>query len=362
MDPFEEFEFKPLTEGLGFHKKAEVPQAGTATPSASTAKRTAAAQPSIAEESGRQKSQSISDLIAALPPSLDLFENEPEQAAPIATSAGTPAKTTSTDYKKSLFGETATQAAKPAAKDTDSRPQIFQPLGRKDYAQQPATPKVAMASAMPAAATETPIKNKSGSMVPPSPTLKSPLSGTSGTVDYSRSFPHLDRKPYTAPVKEKAPAAAAAQPAPRRVTQPFGLKKIATSFSAAILDAMVITGFATIFLVSILLITEVDLVALLSNSRTDISTFMNLGLLYFIVMQLYMLSARGVFGATLGEWAFDMQLGTIDEQRQPAYYGKIMWRQLLMIVTGFVSIPVLSKIFRRDLAAGMGAPQLYVRG
>ena len=23
MDPFDEFEFKPLTEGLGFHKKAE---------------------------------------------------------------------------------------------------------------------------------------------------------------------------------------------------------------------------------------------------------------------------------------------------------------------------------------------------
>jgi len=136
MDPFEEFEFKPLTEGLGFHKKAEKPAAK------------AEAQPSQAQQT--QKSQSISELIASLPPAMDFLDQSgPEEQA---------------------------------------KPQITQPVGRKDYiAPEPVDIKnrTAAATAMP------PLPQRAG--LAPTPTLKSPLNPPAAN-DISRSFPHLDRQ------------------------------------------------------------------------------------------------------------------------------------------------------------------------
>ena len=334
MDPFEEFEFKPLTEGLGFHKKAEKPAAESfkATESFKTTK-------SIAKEEAahpeRERSQSISDLIAALPPSLDFLLGEPEE---------TPAPRAATEP------------------ESEARPQIFQPVGRKEYSKtteagplaakattQATTSSTPTSSNRVAPATSSPVSN-----IAPMPTLKSPL-GAPATNDITRSFPHLEKS------KQQTKAPKAAVEAPKAKATENKLRKVSASFSAAILDGMIAAGFSTIFLVIILLITKIDLVAMLSHASTDMQTHIHLGLLFLSVLTIYMLSARGMFGATLGEWAFDLQIGTKEEQRRPAYLAKIIWRMVLVMITGFITLPLLSKIFRRDLFAMLGAPQLYSR-
>ncbi|RYG58242.1 hypothetical protein EON80_27370, partial [bacterium] len=76
----------------------------------------------------------------------------------------------------------------------------------------------------------------------------------------------------------------------------------------------------------------------------------DLAMLFVAVLQMYMLTARSFFGASLGEWAFDLQVGTDDQQRSAVYPLQVAWRTLLMTFTGFIVLPLLSLVFNRDLA------------
>jgi hypothetical protein len=124
---------------------------------------------------------------------------------------------------------------------------------------------------------------------------------------------------------------------------------------------MAILGLSTIFLVIVLMITRVDLIAMLSHAKTNGSTQFHLAVLFLMVMQLYMLSSRAFFGTSLGEWAFDMRMGTAADFRKAKYPVQVLWRMILVLATGVVVMPILSKLTGRDLFAELGGPQLYRR-
>lgn len=195
VDPFEEFEFKPLTEGLGFHKKAEkvMPKPSSranadaifAKPANESPRASRSASdfggdldddltsPGRAQKTSQKTSQSrtagkskdefvptnfseprsslfssdlslnlgepdksesssgqsISDLIACLPPSLDFIDEQPEKIAPKASALAPPkASLTATSPLKASAGPSLFDK-----EPSGDRPQIFQPLGREDY-------------------------------------------------------------------------------------------------------------------------------------------------------------------------------------------------------------------------------------
>lgn len=337
MDPFEDFEFKPLTEGLGFNKTVEKPKSSesfelnTAAPASSKASAktdssfalsTETENELLGRDSNRTNSKSISDLIASLPPSLDFVSDKEE----------TP------------------------------RPQIFQPFAREEYKSSSASPTMSSTSTisgtlsgvsnpsgptigqvlpMPGSKVSTPLSSPSANAAIPAPT------GFREKLDesYSRAFPQ--------PKVERRKSVI--------VSEQGQLIEVPTHFGASILDGMVVSGMTMILLVCILMITKVNLVGLLSNAQTDVPTQFHLALLFLSVLQLYMLTARSFFGATLGEWAFDLQLGGSYDQSRAIYPILAAWRMLLVTATGVVVIPVLSLIFKRDLASGLTGLQLYRR-
>lgn len=383
MDPFEEFEFKPLTDGLGFHKKAEKLKQDIQLTNLSEEKigRTVPEPPPksmFSQSEGksdleldltapRPASKSISDLIAALPPSLDFLENglatENTAASTTADSGSTYPFLKPRKPKNETKSEARIEVAatKPAA--SESRPQIFQPLGRADYkaptekaasSEKAASPMISTTSqaslkaptpGTPATWSGTNAPLSARANLPPAPTLRSPLK-----PGVRAEEPVVSRTTPTETVEKKALAAASRE-----------MKKASASFAAAILDLMAITGVATIFLVVILMITRIDLVAMLSHAKTDLATMFHLVLLFGAVMHLYMLSTRCFFGASIGEWSFDLQMGTDEEQKRASYPFKVIWRMALVLATGVVLLPLLSKLFGRDLFALLGGPQLYRR-
>lgn len=334
-DPVDEFEFKPLTEGLGFHKKAETATSATrasiplsiqlssSSPADifnrsldgdidSTAPAFALNEEIEAELLGRetskeQHSQSISDLIASLPPSLDFSADKVEEA----------------------LGSTKTMDEEP--------PQIFQPLAREEYkpATTPSMPTMSP-GVLPAPGT------KATASMPASTTGVTGSYRGQGEESYARSFPHLERR------KEI-----------RKSTEIGGLEPVAAHIGAGILDGMVVTGIGTILLVCIMLITQVNLVGLLNNAQTDGPTMFHLALLFVAVFQLYMLTARSFAGASLGEWAFDLQMGSDEDQRRAVYPVQVAWRTIVVTLTGIVVLPFLSLLFRKDLAKHLSGLQLF---
>ncbi len=387
-DPFEEFEFKPLTEGLGFHKKAETlkneiqstlastsasgsslghtlnrstifPETSKAADRAATKSFDSAVGSAAASfgsqapaadilrntpERSRTASQSISDLMASLPPSLDFLDDRHDL----------------TRKTEMPFGQS--NLATPVTPST--RPQIFQPLsqtsgssfGREDYkSSSNISQGPTVGSVLPAPGT------KAGSHVPTAAAFAAPLvaSATTGPslnarAGYSNRMTETFGKAFP-----KSNSTRIGKRAVKQEALAEGLVPVTINFSAALIDAMVVAGVTTILLVCIITITHINLVGMLTNASTDGSTQKNLVLLFFAVLQIYMLVARAFFGATLGEWAFELQLGTNEQSRKLYYPVLVLWRMLFIAITGGLAIPLLSFAFGRDLAKYATGLQLY---
>jgi len=359
----EDFEFKPLTDGLGFHGTAGGSKQDENLKGGASAVTRAPQPPSAAvksesphsplktvsvvagkkdffseSEDSRPISKSISDMIASLPPSLDFIE---EQSAN---------KNSSSEFDANL------------PLPEGSRPQIFQPFAREDF--------------------------KAGtSLLPKGPTVGSALGGRTFTAapsqtstaagasspyrerldeSFARAFPHAERRPGTKPdsrveTRTEAREAKATQKRLRIEREEGGLEAVPSHFGAGFLDAMIVTGVSTILLVAIILITHINLMGLLSNAQTDRPTQLHIALLFVSVMQLYLLTARSFFGASLGEWAFDLQLGTREVQQKTLYPLLVAWRTLIVTMTGIIVLPVISLLIGRDLAGQVTGLQLYRR-
>lgn len=131
------------------------------------------------------------------------------------------------------------------------------------------------------------------------------------------------------------------------------------SISATIFDAIVIFGFANIFMAALLVATEIDVYVILLNGGLDLMTQFSIVLLFFSVMELYMVISRSFFGMSLGEWALDYQVGLPEEQKRTMYPLKLAWRCFVVAITGFILLPLLSKMFKKDITGIFSGIRLY---
>jgi hypothetical protein len=379
----DDFEFKPLTEGLGFHRKAEKPS-GKVEPRAPRFSEDIFASPKkeskestqiyrrnsrdldgislrsdveddfLSREStpafstpsfsaSRSGSKSISDLIASLPPSLspsiDFLNDDESTAAAVAA----------------------------------PRPQIFQPLARAEYkADIKPDFRVNVPSSVPGS-----LPGLSGksllpqkpilpivsqmSKAPTAPALPVPtVAGASSSnspyrerldESFARAFPRLESntEKRTNTFAESRSGAQAIE----------GYAALPLHVGAAVLDTMVVTGMSTFLMVFIVLITHVNLWGLMTNPQTDGSTVAHLVLLFVAVLNIYLLTARSFFSCSLGEWAFDLQVGTDADQKRLIYPLQVAGRTLALTFTGLIVLPILSKLFNRDLLKPITGLQLY---
>ncbi len=405
-----DFDFKPINEGLGFHRKVKPLEAESDSDdmfSFSTLGPGTLQQPKIESNSREQSkgllssgagtsatppnsavsaqvttvakskhnAKSVSDLIAALPPSLDFLLDD-SKASDAATKSGL--------NSSSNFSTTSnTNLAANAAASLRKSPLFSQPSGI-------ATPGAPAAASMAsAAAGDVPPTGKRGFLKMPlgrsdysGPKAKSSAVGASSLDEnvaktFPGVFPHLGSlagKPAVASTKVSAHAAAAkaaamgtlsglggygstvgstatsaAQAAPLEVAVAGEERPLAAHFGSAILDTLVAVALGCVLLALALSITDANLLALLENSQTDQATILSLALLFITGGLLYVLAARSFVGATLGEWSYEIRVGSLAMRTRWFYPVLVMWRGLLVAATGFVVLPTVSLIAGRDV-------------
>jgi len=282
MDPFDEFEFKPLTDGLGFHKKTKSLKDGL-------------------NQSGVVKEELV-DLPASLP--RDMVEE----------------------------GSRTSGSKKPTFEDVLSALE-------KTPLQRATTPTVDLNFTEPLPTAAMPPRKARGGVVE-SPTVQSP-------------FPKADA--YVAKAKEGTRRGAADSP------KRHLLKPAMISVPSAILDLIIVTAFALVFVMALLMVTKVDLNVVLKNLNQDPLTQLSLGVLFIAVMQMYVVISRSFFGCTLGEWTFDLQVGEDEQQKRESYPLRVALRSLLITMTGVVILPVISTILRRDIAGSLSGVNLWAK-
>ena len=319
MDFKEEFEFKPLSEGLGFHPRKN-----------------------------KQNSSSSEEMTADF-----------EATTPLSAKNTTPEKTGGGVYFLDM--------------DSSTTPDEFfdPPPAKKSFSEAPPVAQTAKESLRASAAN--PVINPA---VPTTGTKKNTPDPKKTVDDILSSMKNrnqvLENK---LDLKAKTPAAmpAARIQKSQQTTQvtarttPYGfqavvpsLMKTEMSFTAAFLDGLLVVASGLICLIILLSVTRMDLIALLTQSgKTEIyfSTFM----LFAVVSLIYLTATRVFLGSTPGEWAFDQQAGTDEDQQDLNYMFKVISRSVLVIGTGFILFPIASFAMAKDLLGDITGVHLYTR-
>jgi hypothetical protein len=105
-------------------------------------------------------------------------------------------------------------------------------------------------------------------------------------------------------------------------------------------------------------ITGANLLALLENSATDEAMMASLAAFFVGSGLLYVLAARTWVGATLGEWSYEVRVGTEKSRTRWFYPVLILWRGFVVAATGFVVLPLISMIFGTDVLKYLTGLQL----
>ncbi len=137
------------------------------------------------------------------------------------------------------------------------------------------------------------------------------------------------------------------------------LKKSKPQLFAAVLDSMLIIAAFLMTLILMLSITKVDMILNLTHAETSSMVYLSTLALLFSVTFIYMVVNRAFLGFTPGEWAFDQQCGEVKQQNSFTYIPKIALRTILVIATGFVTLPFLSYLFNKDIAGNLSGISLF---
>lgn len=86
--------------------------------------------------------------------------------------------------------------------------------------------------------------------------------------------------------------------------------------------------------------------------QTMIYLFGYLSLMYFILLRIFL-------GATIGEWSCGIRIGQPSERMQASYIFKVIGRVTLITCTGVFILPLLSLIFKKDIAGVLTKASLY---
>ncbi len=109
----------------------------------------------------------------------------------------------------------------------------------------------------------------------------------------------------------------------------------------------------------LLTVTGVELYSVIQSAQVDLGTRVSLFLLVISISLFYTTVLRSVLNSTLGEWTFDLQLGSGKEFESALYPLRSLWRQFVLIATGGVFISLCSWILRRDVAYWLTGLRLY---
>lgn len=131
----------------------------------------------------------------------------------------------------------------------------------------------------------------------------------------------------------------------------------APSLSAGLLDWLLITSIGLFYMMLVTMTLKMDLIKLISQGGTGVlfstaGLFLTVGFIYYIAQRIFV-------GHTLGEWAYEQRLG-LPEEYKNGYSLKVLFRQLIVILTGVITLPILSWILKRDLA-GISGVSVYRR-
>ncbi|MCJ8276453.1 MAG: hypothetical protein MJK18_06405, partial [Bdellovibrionales bacterium] len=115
------------------------------------------------------------------------------------------------------------------------------------------------------------------------------------------------------------------------VTPKEQFKEVTSSFASAMIDGLMVMALSALFIVSLVAITQIDLINMVQNHNMGMKVAIEITALFFGTSLVYYMLSRGMFGSTLGDWAFDVQLGSEQERLHLMYPFQVIFRTFIII-------------------------------
>lgn len=187
-------------------------------------------------------------------------------------------------------------------------------------------------------------------------------------IDQSQITPQIDRE---TPLKREPPAlprtdlfrrvdfaedSVGFQGGPSRRT---GIRLAMWTWLSVAVDTMMMIALSCFFVISFSLLMKTSAPDVLKYILKDLSLAKIFGAAFLFSFWMYMIFLRGFNGATIGEWTCSLRLGQPWQRVQSGYILKVLVRTTLIMVTGIITIPVLSLLFKRDIAGDISGVKIY---
>jgi hypothetical protein len=128
-----------------------------------------------------------------------------------------------------------------------------------------------------------------------------------------------------------------------------GLKLALWTWASAAVDHLIIMAATCVFL----LIATLMLKSSLKNIGFSVVTiYSTISVIYFVLFRVFL-------GATCGEYSCSLRLGEPTERLKTNYSLKIFIRTISIMVTGIITLPLLSLISKKDIAGWISGVSIY---
>lgn len=138
-----------------------------------------------------------------------------------------------------------------------------------------------------------------------------------------------------------------------------GYKLALWSWLASFIDALILISASCVFILAFSLIVKTSVGALLGGLKHSEHQAFFFAEVFFVCGWIYMVAIRSFMGSTIGEWTCDLRLGQPHERLQSGYILKVALRSTLILLTGVITLPVLSLLLGRDLPGIFSGLRLF---
>jgi len=138
-----------------------------------------------------------------------------------------------------------------------------------------------------------------------------------------------------------------------------GFNLILWSWMSAFIDTLVLISIScfTLILFSVLIKSPAREVLKILSIESKASEMF--GVSFLFSFWAYMIMMRVFMGASLGEWSCQLRLGQPIQRIKASYVGRVVLRTTLLLLTGVITFPILSLIFKRDLLGDITGIRVY---
>ena len=138
-----------------------------------------------------------------------------------------------------------------------------------------------------------------------------------------------------------------------------GFKLSIWMWLAATIDTLVVLSMSCFFMLCYSLMIKLGLRSALGFTLSHENVGMTFSIFFLFSGWMYFIAMRALTGASIGEKTCSLRLGQPHERVKRSYLARVVIRTTLTLITGIITLPLLSLVFKTDIVGHITGLNIY---